>query len=93
MREKVKTVNFALAKLLKMILVDEIESQNCELCFSKTIENDFWWMREKVKSVNFAIPKLLKMTLVDERESQTCELCFSKTIEHDFGKSFSIVLL
>ena len=40
MREKVKIVNFAIAKLLKMSLVDERESQNCELCYSKTIEND-----------------------------------------------------
>ena len=41
MREKVKSVNFAIAKVLKMTLVDERESQNCELCYSKTIENDF----------------------------------------------------
>ena len=41
MREKVKVVNFAIAKLLEMTLVDERESQNCELCYSKTIENDF----------------------------------------------------
>ena len=41
MREKVKGVNFAIAKLLKMTLVDERESQNCELGYSKTIENDF----------------------------------------------------
>ena len=41
MREKVKLVNFAIAKLLKMTLVDERASQNCELCYSKTIENDF----------------------------------------------------
>ena len=40
-REKVKIVNFAVAKLLKMTLVDERESQNCELCYSKTSENDF----------------------------------------------------
>ena len=41
MREKVKIVNFAIAKLLKMTLVDERESQSCELCYGKTIENDF----------------------------------------------------
>ena len=41
MREKVKIVNFAIAKLLKMNLVDERESQNCELCDSKTIEHEF----------------------------------------------------
>ena len=41
MREKVKIVNFAIAKLMKMILVDERESQNCELCYSKTAENHF----------------------------------------------------
>ena len=41
MREKVKMVIFAKAKLLKMSLVDERESQNCELCYSKTIENEF----------------------------------------------------
>ena len=41
MREKVKLVNFAVAKLLNMTLVDERESQTCELCYSKTIENDF----------------------------------------------------
>ena len=41
MREKVENVNFAIAKLLKMTLVDERESRTCELCYSKTIENDF----------------------------------------------------
>ena len=41
MREKVKIVNFDIAKLLKMTLVDERESQNCELCYSNTIGNDF----------------------------------------------------
>ena len=41
MREKVKIVNFAKAKLMKMTLVDERESQNCKLCYSKTNENDF----------------------------------------------------
>ena len=41
MREKVKIVNFAIAKLLKMTLVVERESQNCELCYSKTNENEF----------------------------------------------------
>ena len=40
MREKVNIVNFAIAKLLKMTLVDEREGQNCELCDSKTIEHD-----------------------------------------------------
>ena len=41
MKEKVKIVNLTIAKLLKMTLVDERESQNCELGYSKTAENDF----------------------------------------------------
>ena len=41
MREKVKIVNFAIAKLLEMTLLDERESQNCELCYSKIAEHDF----------------------------------------------------
>ena len=41
MREKVKNVNFAMAKLLKMTLVDDRERQYCKLCYSKTIEHDF----------------------------------------------------
>ena len=41
MKEKIKIVYFAIATLLKMTLVDERESQNCELCYNKTIENDF----------------------------------------------------
>ena len=41
MREKVKIVNIAIAKQLNMSLVDERESQNCELCYSKTIGNEF----------------------------------------------------
>ena len=41
MREKVKIVNFAIAKLLNMTLVDERDNQNCELCYSKTFEHDF----------------------------------------------------
>ena len=41
MREKVIIVNFAIAKLLNMTLVDERESQNCELCYRKAIEHDF----------------------------------------------------
>ena len=41
MREKVKIVNLAIAILLEMTLVDERESQSCELCYSKTIGNDF----------------------------------------------------
>ena len=40
MREKVKMVIFAIAKLLKMSLVDERESQNGDLCYRKTIENE-----------------------------------------------------
>ena len=41
MREKVKIVNFAIAKILNMTLVAEKEMQNCEICYIKTIEHDF----------------------------------------------------
>ena len=41
MREKIKIWNFAIANRLKMTLVDERQSQNCELCYRKNIENDF----------------------------------------------------
>ena len=49
MRETVKIVNFAIAKLLNMTLVDEKQIQNCELCYRKTIEHDFGGRERKSK--------------------------------------------
>ena len=37
MREKVKIVNFAIAKLLKMTLVDERDHQDCALGIAKLL--------------------------------------------------------
>ena len=68
-----------------MTLVDDRESQNCELCYSKTIEKCVGGWERKSTLWTLLWQNYWKMTLVDEREGQHCELCYGKTIENDFG--------